>query len=143
MLVTANADAETARRARFALPADPASVGRARYLVRERLATWGTPDCHGLAALLTSEVVTNAVRFADRSIELALTVGPADQLCVEVTDDHPAVPFVVEAAGDRENGRGMMLVASLATAWGSRRVGDGQRKVVWFEIPLGPPPPLS
>jgi anti-sigma regulatory factor (Ser/Thr protein kinase) len=52
------------------LPAEPPSVAKARGLARKSCAEWGI-SCAELE-LVTSELVTNAVRNAGGEIELAI-----------------------------------------------------------------------
>jgi len=85
-----------------------------------------------IAELLTSELVTNALVHTDRDAEFTATVEP-DGLHVEVRDFTERRP-VVRAPGAEEgtNGRGLVLVQSLADAWGVRPHAEG--KSVWFQL---------
>ncbi len=56
----------------------------------------------------------------------------ADLVRVEVTDTHPGLPVVGDGAVDKGGGRGLLLLESLASAWGVTRSGPG--KVLWFEV---------
>jgi anti-sigma regulatory factor (Ser/Thr protein kinase) len=98
-------------------------------------------DIEEIGALLVSEIVTNSVvhgpcRLAS-VIELHFT---ADQqtLRVEVTDEGdgfcPPPPRPVNST--RPGGRGLGLVATLATAWGVSTVPPTS---VWFELRLKEP----
>ena len=52
---------------------------------------------------------------------------------VEVTDRAgPGAPQLRPASGEAEGGRGLQLVAGLATRWGWRRRGG--KIVTWFEL---------
>ena len=44
------------------------------------------------------------------------------------------MPTLRSASENDEVGRGLILVACLASRWGAHRTSDG--KVVWFELPL-------
>ncbi|MGI8491231.1 MAG: ATP-binding protein [Acidimicrobiales bacterium] len=123
------------RRAQVVLPADVKSVPRARGFVGQMLAVWHCEDPEEIVALLTSEVVTNAVRHAATVIQLAVQLEDEGLVLVETVDDHPAVPMLRELHTDREDGRGMWMVERLAQRWGVRPLPDG-RKVVWFEVHL-------
>ncbi|GAB1326735.1 ATP-binding protein [Streptomyces sennicomposti] len=112
--------------------ADLRAVPEARRALRELLRHWERPDGTDVAELLTSELVTNALVHTDDDAILTATVSPRG-LRVEVRDfvarrPRPRVP---EAASDT-NGRGLVLVESLADAWGvcAHEVG----KSVWFEL---------
>jgi anti-sigma regulatory factor (Ser/Thr protein kinase) len=85
-----------------------------------------------VAELLTSELVTNALIHTDDDAVLTATVGPRG-VRVEVRDfvagrPRPSAP----GSGEATNGRGLVLLESLADAWGVRAHGVG--KSVWFEL---------
>ncbi|MBM9504465.1 ATP-binding SpoIIE family protein phosphatase [Actinacidiphila acididurans] len=108
------------------------TAGRARRLVRQALRRWDLEDQLDAAELLVSEIVTNAVRYAERPITLRLL--RTDVLRCEVGDDAPLLPRMRHAAPEEEGGRGLYLVNRMAQRWGATRLGAG--KVVWFELPL-------
>jgi serine phosphatase RsbU (regulator of sigma subunit)/anti-sigma regulatory factor (Ser/Thr protein kinase) len=108
------------------------TAGRARRLVRQALRRWDLDDQLEAAELLVSEIVTNAVRYAERPVTLRLL--RTDVLRCEVGDDAPLLPRMRHAAPEEEGGRGLYLVNRLAQRWGATRLGAG--KVVWFELPL-------
>jgi anti-sigma regulatory factor (Ser/Thr protein kinase) len=122
---------------------EPTAAAAARRFVRDTLQTWfingDATVGHGLvddAVLLTSELVTNAVVHAGTPVEVTckLTGGGVE---VVVSDGHPArlVPEPPEnehIPAERTSGRGLLLPAALASAWG---VTYGQAaKAVWFRI---------
>jgi PAS domain S-box-containing protein len=117
----------------LAFPGGPEAVGLARAAVRSRLERHLAPERLGDAALLTSELVTNAVRHGGAD-------GPGDRVRVwvqhtgarvrvEVCDDGPGFGASRSEPGA---GMGLELVARLADAWGSER--DGAATVAWFEV---------
>ncbi|MFF1376320.1 ATP-binding protein [Streptomyces sp. NPDC058308] len=115
--------------------ADLRAVSEVRRALRELLRHWGKPGRSETAELLTSELVTNALVHTDHEAYVTATLGPRG-LRVEVRDfvgvrPEPRVPN----ADDGTNGRGLILVQSLADAWGVRAHGVG--KVVWFELDGG------
>ncbi|MFF1256687.1 MULTISPECIES: ATP-binding protein [unclassified Streptomyces] len=115
---------------------DLRAVPEARRALRELLDDWGPPERSETAELLTSELVTNALVHTDHDAVLTATVGPK-RLRVEVRDFVGRRPRLrVPVADDGTNGRGLVLVQSLADAWGVRALGVG--KVVWFELDGGP-----
>ncbi|MFE4632960.1 ATP-binding protein [Streptomyces sp. NPDC056773] len=60
--------------------------------------------------------------------------GRAARTRVEVTDPDPrACPVPREAAADEESGRGLVLLAAVASRWGVTR--SPGRKTVWAELP--------
>ncbi|MGP3967076.1 SpoIIE family protein phosphatase [Streptomyces sp. 6N223] len=119
------------------------SVREARRLVRESLERWELTELEDSVELLVSEVVTNAVRYAERPVTVRLL--RTDVLRCEVGDDVPLLPRLRQAGPSDEGGRGLYLVQRLARRWGATRLGTG--KLVWFEVTLPgqqtPPAPLT
>ncbi|MGI5459083.1 ATP-binding protein [Streptomyces sp. CA-249302] len=112
--------------------ADLKAVPEARRALRELLTHWGRPGRSEIAELLTSELVTNALVHTDHDAVLIATIGPRG-LRVEVRDFVARRPRLrVPNADDGTHGRGLVLVQSLADAWGVRAHGVG--KAVWFEL---------
>ncbi|HUZ23772.1 MAG TPA: ATP-binding protein [Streptosporangiaceae bacterium] len=117
---------------RIMLRAGPAAAAQARCQVQAAIHAWGAPVDVSVAVLLTSELVTNAIRHqAGETATLVITCARG-QLRVDVHDTSCAVPVLVDAPGDAEAGRGLMLVASLSTDWGFYRTPEG--KVVYFTL---------
>lgn len=115
--------------------ADLRAVPEVRRALRELLRQWGRPGRSEIAELLTSELVTNALIHTDTDAVLTATVGPGG-LRVEVRDFVARRPRLrVPNADDGTHGRGLVLVQSLADAWGVRAHGVG--KAVWFELDAG------
>jgi anti-sigma regulatory factor (Ser/Thr protein kinase) len=85
------------------------------------------------AALLTSELVTNAVLHAATPFTVTLHLM-ADRIRVDVADASPMVPAIKEYAADAATGRGLTLFSTLASDWGVQAVNGG--KIVWFELPV-------
>ncbi|TQL19269.1 ATP-binding protein [Streptomyces sp. SLBN-134] len=112
--------------------ADLRAVPESRRALRELLRHWGTPERSAVAELLTSELVTNALVHTDYEAVLTATVGPRG-LRVEVRDfvAHEPRPRA-RSTEEGTNGRGLVLVDSLADEWGVRRHRVG--KSVWFEL---------
>lgn len=108
------------------------TAGQARRLARRALARWGLEELSDAVELLVSEVVTNAVRYAERPITLRLL--RTDTLRCEVGDDVPQLPRLRQARATDEGGRGLYLVNRLTRRWGATRLSTG--KVVWFELAL-------
>jgi anti-sigma regulatory factor (Ser/Thr protein kinase) len=109
----------------------------ARAVVREELR--GRPaEMVETAVLLAGELVTNAIVHGGSELRLDLDLD-GKMLRVAVSDDDPARPTLQPPSADRENGRGMLIVDSLATAWGVDGVGPTQDsgKRVWFELDVG------
>lgn len=117
--------------ATLSLPARTRSVATARRTVLALCGPAGLAGLGDTAALLTSEVVTNAVVHGQGTVHLRARAS-AGRLRVEVQDDGAGSPSPRQAADDAEGGRGLALVAVLAATWGVERLPRG--KVVWFEL---------
>lgn len=130
-----------ARSATRTLSRDPANVPVARKAARLALEDWGHGDQAELIALVTSELVTNAVRYGDGQVCLRVSVT-ADQLLVEVHDDGTGRPIRRSAGSADESGRGLGLLEDLAVLHGAElgvtADGPGAGKTAWFAVPLFP-----
>jgi len=117
---------------RIPLAAGPAAAAEARKQIRAAIWAWDVAVEPDVAVLLTSELVTNAITHVPgETIMLAITCD-SGELRVDVHDASCSLPVVVEAAADSETGRGLMLVATLATEWGFYRTPAG--KAVYFTL---------
>ena len=86
------------------------------------------------AALLVTEVATNALRHGGPGVDLWLRRVAEGGLRVEIVDGRAeSLPRLRTPGADDEGGRGLLLVSGLARAWGSERLSAG--KCVWFELP--------
>jgi serine phosphatase RsbU (regulator of sigma subunit)/anti-sigma regulatory factor (Ser/Thr protein kinase) len=114
------------------LPAELTSAHRARTLIRRPMKRWGLTELIPAAELLASELVTNAVRYAQGQIGLRLILEGG--LVIEVLDDSAALPRLRHPEDDEERGRGLQVVSQVAQRWGARRAVSG--KIVWCELAL-------
>ncbi|UNM11643.1 SpoIIE family protein phosphatase [Streptomyces formicae] len=127
--------------ARAAASFDPVgrSVATARAFVRDTLQGWGYSDVVDDAVVLTSELVTNAVIHAGTSADV-LCLRTGEGVRVEVADRYPEREIPLQSGGstfahpDRENGRGLLLCAALASRWGVDYTQT--HKQVWFQLDL-------
>lgn len=124
------------------------AVGLSREFVRQTLRQWRLPDQIDGAALVVSELVTNAVKStgitdatpkwedvrAQHIVGVQLRAVGAS-LFVEVWDRGDGAPVIQEQTLDAEGGRGLFLVESLSRRWGIHRPAVGG-KVVWSELAL-------
>ena len=117
------------------LEAAPQSVAAGRRFVARTLDAWGCADLADTACLLVSEILTNAVRHARTPVALRLHRTARD-VSFEICDDNTHPPQRRLPDSDDESGRGLMLVESLAAAWGTRPTRTG--KSVWFTLPVEP-----
>lgn len=116
------------------LPVAVDAPAMARALVREACLDWSATAAEDAAALVASELVSNAVLHARSSCRVSVAVDGAG-LHVGVRDYAPGPqlrPRPVDS--DRPAGRGLHLVAMLASAWGVQQHTDG--KTTWAQIPL-------
>jgi len=118
-----------------AFPAVPASVPEARSYVTALLARLA-PDVCETAALLVSELATNAVRHAGTQVgqRFRLRKRGAPRLGGNGRGDLYAEAHVVVPTVTDEHGRGLRLVGALADRWGAHRRRDTDAKTVWFEL---------
>jgi anti-sigma regulatory factor (Ser/Thr protein kinase) len=128
------------RRKTLRLPRHPASVGLARYRVRQHLAAWG----HGTGdeitervVLLASELAANVVRHGpimEREFEMAVTARADGSCFIAVSDESSENPVLQETPTEEdERGRGLHLVDQLAQNWGVRNRGR-HGKTVWAVV---------
>ena len=119
---------------RLSLNAEPAAAAKARSYVQAAICAWGVPVDPYVAALLTSELVTNAIRHeAGDAVKLFISCS-CGHLRVYVHDSSRTWPTPLNAGADAEAGRGLTLVASLSTDWGVYRTPGG--KAVYFTLAL-------
>lgn len=123
----------TERIGELALPPDVASVTRARHYVRDTLTAFGVPDCADDAQLAVSELIANAVKHARTPLVLELTAD-ADHLTVTVADGERELASQVQQHALAESGRGLRIVAAVASEWGVEPRDGG--KALWFRLPL-------
>lgn len=116
------------------LAAEPSAPHRGRHWVVPVLREHGAPEgAVDLVELLTSEVVTNAVKYGSADTGIVLSVACVDHhVTVRVTDANPAAPVVHRSGPEDVGGRGMELVELLAEDWGVEPHADG--KTVWFTV---------
>ena len=118
------------------------SGAAARRFVAERLHRWDLDALGDVAALLTSELVNNAVVHSAGSIGLDLSVA-GGVLEIGVSDQDPDSSSHVRPQYERaqasskealltEGGRGLLLVDQLADEWGIAVLDTG--KQVWFRL---------
>jgi anti-sigma regulatory factor (Ser/Thr protein kinase) len=109
----------------------------ARVAARSLLAEWGLVNLAESVELVVGELVTNAV-CASMEHDMPCPVGfrisaSGSTVLIEVWDDDPRVPVMQEQIeADSENGRGLLLVASISARWGWKELQRG--KVVWAEV---------
>ena len=130
----ANTDPRNASAITLPHAADAAGAARA-YLRRQ--ANLRHPPILDDALILTSELVTNAVRHGRPAVTLAVQLEPS-ALIVVVTDTGPELPPLVPRTPhpDSPTGRGLVIVDALATRWGVTPQPGSPGKAVWFALDL-------
>ncbi|MGW5330014.1 ATP-binding SpoIIE family protein phosphatase [Streptomyces sp. NPDC004014] len=108
---------------------------RARAFASGVLTSWRFPaDLHDLGVLATSELVANSLQHGTPPMRLRLRRTDR-RLIIEVTDGDDHLPRRRQAEPADESGRGIAIVATIASHWGSRRTPGGG-KAVWCEFLL-------
>ncbi|MFE1315047.1 SpoIIE family protein phosphatase [Streptomyces sp. NPDC058755] len=108
---------------------------RARAFASGVLTSWRFPaDLHDLGVLATSELVANSLQHGTPPMRLRLRRTDR-RLIIEVTDGDDHLPRRRRAEPGDESGRGIAIVATIASNWGSRRTPGGG-KAVWCEFLL-------
>ncbi|MEV8446750.1 ATP-binding SpoIIE family protein phosphatase [Streptomyces parvus] len=108
---------------------------RARAFATGVLTSWRFPvELRDLGVLATSELVANSLQHGTPPMRLGLRRTDR-RLIIEVTDGDDHLPRRRQAEPADEAGRGISIIASIATSWGSRRTPGGG-KAVWCEFAL-------
>ncbi|HZF89142.1 SpoIIE family protein phosphatase [Streptomyces sp.] len=111
------------------VPADPAAVCEVRARATRQVEAWGFEELAMTTELIVSELITNAIRYADPPIRLRLLRD--SRLTCEVADGSSTAPRLRHPRSTDEGGRGLFLVAQLTHRWGARYTPDG--KIIWAE----------
>jgi len=117
----------------IALPSHPQSISAAREAIKPLLTDCRQPHVDAIL-LVTSELVTNAVRHARTPFRLEVHSWE-HSLTVVVTDACPTEqPQLREPLSDplALHGRGLFLVDRLSRDWGF--TNQGSSKQVWAEL---------
>lgn len=108
---------------------------RARAFASGVLASWRfSPELHDLGVLAASELVANSLQHGTPPMRLRLRRTDR-RLIIEVTDGDDHLPRRRRAETEDEAGRGISIIATIASSWGSRRTPGGG-KAVWCEFAL-------
>jgi anti-sigma regulatory factor (Ser/Thr protein kinase) len=115
----------------LALPGIPESVPVARRHVRDTLGLHGLGEFAQDAAIITSELVANAVQHASgngaATIRITLMwAGSPPAVTVVVSDSCTQGPVRRETPADGEQGRGLQIVEALSARWGWRYEDGGK-----------------
>lgn len=126
---------------------------RAPYLAREAITTWlgGAHAAREIVILAASELVTNAVKYADAT---GTGDGPGE-IALKLSQDTIVLRLAVTDPGSRcstpariplqapnlhpENGRGLAIVENLSRGrWGSYRMPGSGYRHVWCHLDRHP-----
>ncbi|MCX5398040.1 SpoIIE family protein phosphatase [Streptomyces sp. NBC_00102] len=129
------ADAELFHNASLDLLGGVEAAPRARAFATGVLTSWRFPDeLRDRGVLAASELVANSLQHGTPPTRLGLRRTDR-RLIIEVTDGDDHLPRRRRAEPGDESGRGIAIVAAVATSWGSRRTPGGG-KAVWCEFAL-------
>ena len=136
------------RGCRVRVATGPAAPADARRWVRDAIRSWQVPVDLDAALLLTSELVTNAIRHeagqagqAGQGVQAVMLAiaSSRGRLRVDVHDTSRSLPAVAVVPADAETGRGLLLVETLSDEWGFYRTPAG--KAVYFTLAFEPEKP--
>ncbi|MFE1443090.1 SpoIIE family protein phosphatase [Streptomyces sp. NPDC058739] len=128
-------EGELFRNAALELLGGVEAAPRARAFASGVLTSWRFPaELHDLGVLAASELVANSLQHGTPPMRLRLRRTDR-RLIVEVTDGDDHLPRRRRAEPGDESGRGIAIVATIASNWGSRRTPGGG-KAVWCEFAL-------
>lgn len=133
------------------LGALPGAVPCFRLHARQMLWEWGLDAFTRPAELVVSELTTNAVhasrglsgshyggRWAPGLPPVRMwLVSDGERLVIHVWDASHLVPTPQDTDLDAENGRGLLLVASMCADWGSYIPEGSSGKIVWALVDAG------
>lgn len=105
----------------------------ARSFVASTLRGHGAHDVDD-ALLATSELATNAATHAHSPFEVRI-LEEDHMIRIEVEDDDGSLPQIQPGSSDRRGGRGLAIVASIASEWGVLDRAPAHGKVVWCLLP--------
>ncbi len=112
---------------------DPTALRSLRRFVGDVLDGWGIARQRDDAQLIASELGTNATRHAASPFRMTLTRGSKSIILAvrdaSVGQPQPRYPDHLDIGG-----RGLVLVAKVADAWGTTIEPDG--KTIWAELTL-------
>jgi histidine kinase-like protein len=130
------------------LGALPTAVPCARLHARQVIWEWGLQALSDQVELIVSELVTNALRVSEGLTgsryagrwtpgvpPLRLWLHSADKrVVIQVWDGSDKLPTQQVADVGAESGRGLLLVESMSTEWGSYQPDGSSGKVVWAVV---------
>jgi anti-sigma regulatory factor (Ser/Thr protein kinase) len=112
----------------------PAACRDARIAVRGFCEEQGLAGLADDAELLTSELVSNAIRYASSQVSITASVCDGS-VVIHVSDDGGAPVYIAAtlSAATCEQGRGVFVVSEIASDWGV--VPSEDSTTAWFRLP--------
>jgi len=124
------------------------AVPCARLHARQVVWEWGLQELADSVELIVSELVTNALhasggltgsryagRWAPGVPPLRLWLQAEDKrIVVQIWDGNDKLPMQQTADVGAEGGRGLLLVESMSTRWGSYQAEGASGKFVWAVV---------
>lgn len=114
---------------------NPQAPAAARAFVLAALSTGGDAAVAGTAALVVSELATNAVVHGGSSFSVTVC-SLARAVRISVRDTSARLPATRISTSSDYSGRGLRIVGTLCREWGTTPRHDG--KVVWAELDRAP-----
>jgi serine phosphatase RsbU (regulator of sigma subunit)/anti-sigma regulatory factor (Ser/Thr protein kinase) len=126
------------RRAVLVVPPLPEAVRPARDWARQQLSVWGIrEDAQFEVVTGLSELVTNVVLHAGTDAHVSLELDGSRLTCSVSDTGNRGLPATSAEGGSATRGRGLQLVQTIGSAFGTHRTANGA--TVWFEVETGSP----
>lgn len=122
---------------------EPAMISEARHQLHAFLHDWHDDNQVEAATLMLSEVLANVFKHTESDALVMCELSGEEgrrRLRVEVTDHSNQMPTRRDPGELASSGRGLTLLAVLASNWGVEPRGAG--KVIWFELDEAAPTPV-
>jgi anti-sigma regulatory factor (Ser/Thr protein kinase) len=110
---------------------DSRQLGAARRFVVDILTAWNLRGHAEDAAIVVSELATNAIFHARSDFIVAVSLLDAT-VRISVRDASRELPVVRDPSPTTVSGRGLVLVDAIAQRWGTEPLVDG--KLIWVEL---------
>jgi len=111
----------------------PKSAGVARELLAAALDAWHLGQLADTAALVLSELVSNAIRHASgEGMRVSIARLTSRRVRVSVLDRDSTRPCMQSPDLDGVGGRGLFIVDAESVSWGVDLLPDGKR--VWADL---------
>jgi anti-sigma regulatory factor (Ser/Thr protein kinase) len=110
------------------------SIAQARHFAADVLSELPAPVVES-ATLVVSELATNCLRHAQTGFGIDIDVGER-QVQISVSDSGGGEPEMQSPGPTDHSGRGLRIVALLATEWGITPSSPRRGKTVWFRLAI-------